>query len=982
LIRRLHFAVAALLFVLLLSIAPAGMAQIGNSGTIAGTVADPTGAVIANATVTIHNPVSGYERSTTTDSSGKFMFSNVPFNPYHMTISANGFAAHAQDVNVNTTVPVSVKIALAVKGTTQTITVESAGDLIENTPTEHTDISRQLFDRLPLESESSSLSSLVTQASPGVAADSNGLFHGLGDHAENSFSVDGQPITDQQSKVFSNQLPVDAVQSLEVIEGAPPAQYGDKTSLVIDVTTRSGQGMTTPHGGVDASYGTFGTDTGDFNLGYGGQTWGEFIAVNGLQTGRFLDPPEFVVMHDRGNEENVFDRLDYQFNPANSVHLNLNYSRSWFQTPNSYEATYASPWWGDTIANAGYAPTAADGCTTSAYCGQPVGPTDQRSKIGTIDVAPTWTHLIGSNAVVTLGGWTRRDAYNYYPSSDPFSDLGPATLQRESVSQDRTLLNAGGRGDVSYVRGINDIKAGVDYEQTILNENDQLAIVDPTFNAPCLGPNTNPNTDAFYPLAPVEGFTNPSQCTGIYEPNTLANANPNVPGNPNNGFLSSALYPLYSPALAPYDLTRGGAPFDFIGHTDVKELALYAEDEISYRGLSLNLGVRGDLYNGITSAREAEPRLGAAYNIKQSNTVLQFSYARTMETPFNENLVLSSIGCTNPVLGPQNGIPFTGLLACSSPSLTPLAPGVRDEYHVGLEQAVGSHFVFSGEYIWKYTAPAYDFSVLGNTPITFPIEWTKSKIPGFALRADLTNTHGLTAYVIMSSVAARFFTPQIGGAGSTPPAPGGTAFRIDHDERFNQETHLQYQPWKKAPWLGFNWRYDSGLVAGATPCYGIESYNDCPGSFTDAQGNPSVSMIAANIANNPISADQEFEAGFMCNGVAAMHPTAANPAGVPLSYNGVIGVCPAALFTSNLVSIPAPNQENDDHNPPRISQRNLFDLAVGDDNLFNTDRYQWSARVTVINLANEYALYNFLSTFSGTHYVTPRTVTGEIGFHF
>ena len=64
----------------------------------------------------------------------------------------------------------------------------------------------------------------------------------LGDHAENSFSLDGQPITDQQSKVFSNQIPLDAVQSMAVIAGAPPAEYGGKTSLVIDVTTRSGNG--------------------------------------------------------------------------------------------------------------------------------------------------------------------------------------------------------------------------------------------------------------------------------------------------------------------------------------------------------------------------------------------------------------------------------------------------------------------------------------------------------------------------------------------------------------------------------------------------------------------------------------------------------------------------------------------------------------------------------------------------------------------
>ena len=67
------------------------------------------------------------------------------------------------------------------------------------------------------------------------------------------------------------------------------------------------------------------------------QSWGNFISVDGMNTGRFLDAPEFVVFHDKGNEENVFDRVDYQIDTADSLHLNLNYSRSWFQTPNTYD---------------------------------------------------------------------------------------------------------------------------------------------------------------------------------------------------------------------------------------------------------------------------------------------------------------------------------------------------------------------------------------------------------------------------------------------------------------------------------------------------------------------------------------------------------------------------------------------------------------------------------------------------------------------
>ena len=106
---------------------------------------------------------------------------------------------------------------MQIAGTTQTVTVESQGDLVEDDPTFHTDVDRDLFIKVPLESQSSTLSSLVTLTTPGVAADSNGLFHGLGDHASNSFSIDGQSITDQQSKVFSNQLPSDSIQSLEVI---------------------------------------------------------------------------------------------------------------------------------------------------------------------------------------------------------------------------------------------------------------------------------------------------------------------------------------------------------------------------------------------------------------------------------------------------------------------------------------------------------------------------------------------------------------------------------------------------------------------------------------------------------------------------------------------------------------------------------------------------------------------------------------------
>jgi Carboxypeptidase regulatory-like domain len=897
-----------------------------NSGTVTGTVTDPSGAIVAGASVSLSNPVSEYSRTVVTDKTGHYQFTSLPFNPYHLVISATGFATAAQDVDVRSTVSVTLNTTLQVGTASDTVMVQGGQDLVEDDSTFHTDVDRGLFQKVPLESQSSSLSSLVTLTSPGVAADSNGLFHGLGDHASNSFSIDGQPITDQQSKVFSNQFPSNSIQSIEVISGAPPAEFGGKTSLVIVATTRSGQGLTKPTGTISTSYGTFGSATAGIDLGYGGKNWGNFFELDGLNTGRFLDPPEFVVFHDKGNEQNVFDRIDRQFTSVSAIHVNLNYSRSWFQTPNSYDNL--------NVQNVISGGSGADPIFGSA------GNADQRSKIETFDIAPTYTRTIGANSVFNFGPYIRKDSYHYFPSGNALADLGPANLQTSSIAQSRSLTDAGVHMDLSYVKGIHTIKVGANYAQTFLREHDSLGIVDPTYNSPCV--------DDLVDNDPQPGFSDPGQCAAA----GLASNDPAV--NPNG---------TYNSVLAPYDLTRSGGSYLYYGHTDVKELALYIQDQIKAGNWLFNVGIRGDLYNGLTVARQAEPRVGVAYNIKPSNTVLRVSYARTLETPFNENLVLSSSGCSNEVLAP--------LLLCTPGVSGTLQPGFRNEFHAGFQQAAGKNFVFSGDYIWKYTHNAFDFSVLGNTPITFPIDWHNSKIPGFALRAEVPNFHSVSAFVVMSSVAARFFPPQSAGAGATVGG-SGYPFRIDHDERFNETAHVQYQlPGKGLlrPWIGFNWRFDSGLTAGSVPCYNVTDPNSL---CNPINGGPSVTLPNGQpgIDLSGLTADEQFEAGLACGGIKAT-PTTPLPS-----------PCPASALTSNLVSIPAPGTENDDKNPPRIQRRNLFDASIGEDNLFKGDTYRWSLRLTGVNIANKYALYNFLSTFSGTHYVTPRALTAEVGFHF
>ena len=875
--RRLRISVFSFLAILLCGIQVRPVAFAQAIGSISGTVTDTTGAAIPGATVQLSNPVSNVNRNATADATGQFRFTNIPANPYRLVATSPGFQAATQDVNVNSSLPLNVKLQLQVATSNTVVTVEAPPDLVQNDPTFHTDVDRDTIAHIPVEG-SSELSSIVTLTSPGISADSNGLMHGLGDHAENTFVIDGQGESDQQSKVFSNQIPANAVQSIEVIAGAPPAEYGDKTSLVVNVTTRSGQGMKTPTGSLTTSFGSFGTSNIALDVAYGGKNWGNFITATAMQSGRFLDTPEFAVINDKGNEENVFDRVDYDLSPVSSLRTDFQYTRSLFDTPNSFDTQY-------NFVDEGLTP----------------GATDQRSKIGTLDISPTYTRTLSSVSVLNFGAYLRRDAYNYIPSTNPLDDYGP--IQQETVSQFRSLTNAGVHSDVSYARGINSVKIGGMYQQTFLRENDDLGVVDPTLN---------------------------------------------VPGTAT-----------YNPILAPYDLTRGGSDYLWHGQTDVKQLALYGEDTITVKNWLINAGIRGDLYNGLSIQKEAEPRVGLSYNVKKTKTVLRSSYARTQETPFNENLVLSSTGCDYPVL---NAI-FSTVGPCLP---APFNPGFRNEFHTGLQQGITSHFVLSGEYIWKYTHNAYDFSVLGNTPITFPIEWRNSKIPGFAVTGTLTETKGLTVNVSLSSVAARFFNPQVGGVGATGGNGTNFPFRIDHDERFNQTTHLEYKmPFRKSMYYSFNWRYDSGQVAGSVPCYNTTDPNsDCGPTSITINGQPGILLSG-------LTYDEQFQSGLACAGVKATPTTG-------------FSQCLASQLTSSLVRIPAAGTEDDDRNPQRIQPRDLFDMALGDDQVYHwhSDRYRIGARLTAINVTDKYALYNFLSTFSGTHYVTPRTVTAELSFHF
>src|SRR5713101_2715086 len=366
-------------------------AQALNAGTVTGVVMDPNSAVVPNATVTIANAVTGYTRTTTTDAEGAFRFNDVPPNSYQLKASAPGFSSEQQSLAVRTSVPISVKVPLAITSASATVTIISdTAQALENTSTTHTDVDQSLITRLPVRSVGSGLSDVVTLAAPGVVADSNGFFHPLGDHAQTSYSIDNQPISDQQSKAFSTQLPPSAIQSMEVITGATPAEYGDKKSLVVNAITKSGLGQRKPTGSFNTTYGSFGTISQGASLAYGKSKIGNFVTLNFERSGRFLDTPEFNVLHDRGTSGNIFDRVDYSPNSKDTFHLNLFLARNVFQTPNQFDQ-------------------------------QALGQ-DQRQTVHSLNIAPGYVHIFSPTTVLTINPYYRLDSIQYFASPNPFSD--------------------------------------------------------------------------------------------------------------------------------------------------------------------------------------------------------------------------------------------------------------------------------------------------------------------------------------------------------------------------------------------------------------------------------------------------------------------------------------------------------------------------------------------------------------------------------
>src|SRR3954453_3257919 len=202
---RIPFKVAIFCGALIL-LGPTAFSQ-ARIGSIQGTVKDPGGALVPNATITVSQPVTGYRQTTQTDAQGSFQPVTVPSNTSKVRAEANGFQPAEESIDLETTIPLNLELSLTLEQTTAAVTITTGGAGLlqpDRTPSD-TDINQTILER-PLGAAPSRAIESIVASTPGFVTDDNGRMHPRGSESQVQYVIDGVPVTDNMSAIFSTSL--------------------------------------------------------------------------------------------------------------------------------------------------------------------------------------------------------------------------------------------------------------------------------------------------------------------------------------------------------------------------------------------------------------------------------------------------------------------------------------------------------------------------------------------------------------------------------------------------------------------------------------------------------------------------------------------------------------------------------------------------------------------------------------------------------
>src|SRR5262245_60151409 len=366
----------ALAMVLLASSASAQI-QIG---TIKGAITDPTGAAVTGAGVRLTNSITGEKVEGVTDGAGVFVLNNVPFNRYTLQVEAQGFAPQSRQITVNSNLPLEVSISLSVAGASEQINVAARENLVDPaSASSSTTLAANFIGRAPRVNRGLQLQELIA-TTPGMATENNGLVHIRGVDDGALYVLDGVPITDRLDAVSASSFDTDTINTLQVITGNIPAEFGGRNGGVVIIQPKSGIDENV-FGIVRAGLGDFGA--GDVAAAFGAgvrKKYGFFANAATNRSDRYLDPVDPRNFNNRGGAINLSLRADWHPNGVrperDTLLFNLSGNGANFRAPNDL---------------------------LQEERGQ-----RQRQELRDYSISASWQHLLSANTVINAAFFNRR----------------------------------------------------------------------------------------------------------------------------------------------------------------------------------------------------------------------------------------------------------------------------------------------------------------------------------------------------------------------------------------------------------------------------------------------------------------------------------------------------------------------------------------------------------------------------------------------
>jgi hypothetical protein len=687
-------------------------------GSVQGQVVDSTGGAVAGARVTLSNSITNFTAATRTDDTGSFKFLNVPFNTYKVTVEAPGFQSAHQTVDVHSAIPSQLNFQLTVATLAEQVNVTAEDSHVveaDRTSTD-TDLNMPLLLKSIGQAPSRGLQEMVKSV-PGVVADDGGRIHVRGSESNVQTVINGIPVTENLSQVFSMSVDPRTAAHVDVLTGGIPAEFGDKLGAVVNLNTKSGLDMPIS-GEIGGGAGSLVTGDGMVNFGGHARNFGWFTAFSGSTSHRYLDAPTIENFHNSGRAASNLTVFDYAPSSNDLVKITLLFGGANFQVPNRFEQEEA---------------------------GQ-----DQLQRLRNHSEFLSWQHLFSPTVVGNLSffGRTSRARLASNPQSTPVVAFG-----------DRRLTNYGFIGSLSYAADGHTMKAGLHYTRL-------RAIEDFSFYPT--------DRSAFDPIVDAEGNEFPNPVLQFSDRN----------------------------------------PFVFGGRRTGRTWSAFIQDRFSpITNLTLDLGVRFDDYRLLIGERELSPRIGIAYLVPKTQTVLRASYNRLFQPPPPENLLIaSSVEAAR--LSPVAVL--SGELG-----LKPVQPDKQHTFEVGAQQQMTRYARLTLSAYNKQIRNFADKDQFFDTGVILPISIFAGRVNGIEARIDTAEWRGLSGFISYANARSFGITPINGGLflGEAVESLDNPALRFpnDHDQRNSGQFQVNYANKRYGWWFSFGARYDSGVPADVEP---------------------------------------------------------------------------------------------------------------------------------------------------------------------